>query len=284
MGKRVSCALCEGKCTWWAQWPGLPMGTTWNLYLCPIDQILMVVAADLAAIDIDQLGFHERKFEGTPQSMQRKIDDMDRLVDELKWWLGDPGSRVDELGAGRAAISAALAGRGYQVVSSEPSRLMVAQARADLGLDEGQLRTMTATQHLAEQPDESTDNVVMWHVLEHVDTPWQILEEARRVLRPRGCLILQMPLVAPEALFAAHKFVVLPRFPESLADRLDMTAAYVAVDMERLFLTVVLSRADRDLDDRRPADLPQAGMPGDMAAWLAASRLQDVSRQQEVPQ
>lgn len=284
MGKRVACALCGGKTTRWAQWPGLPMGTTWNLYMCPTDQILTVAGADLTAIHVDQLDFHERKFAPTLESVPGKREDMDRLVDELKWWLGEPGARVDELGAGRAAITAALARRGYEVVSSEPSEQMVATAHADYGLNDLQLRALTATQHLRELPDESTDNIVMWHVLEHVDTPLQVLQEVRRVLRPRGCLVLQMPLVAPEALFAAHAFVVLPRFPEALARLMEMTVAYVAVDLERLFITVVLSREDLGIDDRRPADLPLAGLPGDMAVWLAASRLQDVRWQQEVPE
>lgn len=285
MGNRVACALCGCDCTWWAQWPGLPLGTAWSLYLCYEDQTLTVVAPDRAMVDIDQLDFHERKFDSGPKAIQQKLDGLDRLVDELRFWLGEPGARVAELGAGRAGISAALARRGYDVGSSEPSELMVGQARSDFGLDERQLQALTAQQHLALMADASLDAIIMWHVLEHVDTPLDIAREVRRVLRARGCFVLQMPIVAPEALFAAHRFVVLPHFPEALARRLDMAVSYVAVDLERLFLTTVLSVDDTvRLDDRRPADLPLTGMPADMAAWLAASRLQDVRWQQEVPQ
>jgi SAM-dependent methyltransferase len=41
--------------------------------------------------------------------------------------------------------------------------------------------------------DESFDVVTMWHFLEHDYDPLQSLEHARRLLRPEGCLVVEVP-------------------------------------------------------------------------------------------
>jgi SAM-dependent methyltransferase len=41
--------------------------------------------------------------------------------------------------------------------------------------------------------DRSFDTVVCFQVLEHVPEPWRIVDQAARVLRPGGCLILTTP-------------------------------------------------------------------------------------------
>jgi ubiquinone/menaquinone biosynthesis C-methylase UbiE len=43
-------------------------------------------------------------------------------------------------------------------------------------------------------PDASTDYFLCFHVLEHINEDDKALDEIRRVLRPRGCAILQVPI------------------------------------------------------------------------------------------
>jgi SAM-dependent methyltransferase len=50
-----------------------------------------------------------------------------------------------------------------------------------------------AETRLADLPDASFDLVTMWHVLEHLTNPLAALVQIRRVLRPGGRLVLEVP-------------------------------------------------------------------------------------------
>lgn len=53
-----------------------------------------------------------------------------------------------------------------------------------------------AEERLRDVADDSIDLVTMWHVLEHVSDPALVLKEVRRVLKPGGMLLLEVPNVA----------------------------------------------------------------------------------------
>jgi SAM-dependent methyltransferase len=77
---------------------------------------------------------------------------------------------------------------GWQVNGVELSPQATAHARNVLGLDvrQGSLEE-------AGYPDAHFDVVTLWHVLEHLPSPRRTLVEVKRVLKPGGTLICEVP-------------------------------------------------------------------------------------------
>lgn len=94
------------------------------------------------------------------------------------------GSRVLDLGAGDGRLTQALANAGHRVTAVEPFRDVHAGPRLDvLREDLGEL----------ELPEQSFDAAVLWHVLEHLPEPLNLLERVRRWLVPGGRVLVGVP-------------------------------------------------------------------------------------------
>lgn len=98
-----------------------------------------------------------------------------------------PGGRILDVGCGRGVVLSALADRGFEVHGFEQSEAAVQ------GVDpRAKIRVADCLADAA-YPDASFDQVLLWHVLEHLADPAGTLEEIRRILRPGGHLVVAVP-------------------------------------------------------------------------------------------
>jgi 2-polyprenyl-3-methyl-5-hydroxy-6-metoxy-1,4-benzoquinol methylase len=98
--------------------------------------------------------------------------------------------RILDVGCSNGAYLAALRSQGWEVEGIEMDGVA-----ADYAINERRLKVTTgdAESVLARLPDQSYDVVTMWHLLEHLFDPAAALANARRILRPGGMLMLEVP-------------------------------------------------------------------------------------------
>jgi ubiquinone/menaquinone biosynthesis C-methylase UbiE len=97
---------------------------------------------------------------------------------------GAPGRRLVDVGGGTGNYARALRDDGWNplVVDREPAMLDRAAAKG--------LETLEADAQRLPLPDEHADAVMLVSMLHHVEDPRAAIAEARRILRPRGRLVL----------------------------------------------------------------------------------------------
>lgn len=103
---------------------------------------------------------------------------------------GIPRGRLLDIGCSSGEYLARLNGLGWDVSGIEYDPDAARHAREVLKLD---VRTGRAEEALPSYPPASFDLVTMWHVLEHLQDPALVLSEVRRVLKPGGRLIAEVP-------------------------------------------------------------------------------------------
>jgi 2-polyprenyl-3-methyl-5-hydroxy-6-metoxy-1,4-benzoquinol methylase len=98
-----------------------------------------------------------------------------------------PGKVLD-IGCGRGLLLHKLRQRGWTPMGTELNEEAATYARERLGLP-------VTTQMVEEAcfPDGEFDLVILWHVLEHVQSPRAMLREVSRILKPGGTLLVAVP-------------------------------------------------------------------------------------------
>ena len=103
-----------------------------------------------------------------------------------------PGTgRLLDFGCGTGGFLKTVADRGWDVTGLDTSREAVDEARARHGLN-----ALVGTLPHPELRPGSFEVVTMWHSLEHVHRPLDLLREAYRLLVPGGKLIAATPNIA----------------------------------------------------------------------------------------
>lgn len=99
---------------------------------------------------------------------------------------GRHGSILD-VGCGRGVMLGLFKRHGWEAAGTEVSMnaLHAAEARG-IAMRRGELPE-------AAFPSDSFDVVTMWHVLEHVRDPQRYLEEVRRIVKPGGLVVVEVP-------------------------------------------------------------------------------------------
>jgi SAM-dependent methyltransferase len=101
-------------------------------------------------------------------------------------WRG-PGRLLD-FGCGGGAFLAHMHRQAWQVTGLDVSTAAIQRIRAVLGL-----RAIVGTLPHPDLRPASFEVITMWHSLEHVHAPLDVLHEARRLLIPGGKLFVAVP-------------------------------------------------------------------------------------------
>jgi len=121
------------------------------------------------------------------ESVYRKLALRDHIAFITKA-ASDRSVDVLDVGCGSGTLLGLLKQRGFRVTGLDFSAEAAAIAKAENGVD-----VAVGTLEEAHFPAESFDVVTLFHVMEHVTTPRQVLAEVSRVLKPNGVAILQVP-------------------------------------------------------------------------------------------
>lgn len=98
-----------------------------------------------------------------------------------------PGARVLDVGCGRGVHLPGLLDTGLEVHGFEISE------EAVRGLDPRVRVRVAGDLRDAGYPEAHFDEIILWHVLEHLPDPLGVLGEIRRILRPGGRLVVAVP-------------------------------------------------------------------------------------------
>jgi SAM-dependent methyltransferase len=93
-----------------------------------------------------------------------------------------------DVGCGSGTLIGILKGKGFEVLGLDFSAEAAEAASA-----ENDVRVIVGSLQDAGFEDSSFDVVTLFHVMEHVTNPRQVLAEVRRILKPSGCLVVQVP-------------------------------------------------------------------------------------------
>ena len=137
-------------------------------------------------------GFYPDEYYGTAGAkFEPVVESLVRLVGarHVRWLTrGLPlKARVLDVGCGRGVLLGALADKGFEVHGFEISEMAV------VGADSRAKIRIASSLTEARYPQGNFDQVILWHVLEHLPNPREVLEEIRRILKPGGRLVLAVP-------------------------------------------------------------------------------------------
>jgi SAM-dependent methyltransferase len=99
-----------------------------------------------------------------------------------------PAGRLLDVGAGVGLFVWEARKSGYDVKGIEFS----AQA-VETGLRNGESSIICGDFLRAEEPASSVDIVTLWHVIEHLDSPVDVLRKIHQILKPGGIVIITVP-------------------------------------------------------------------------------------------
>ena len=124
------------------------------------------------------------------ESIYRRVALSDHVAFIARAARNPEGADLLDVGCGSGTLPGLLKHRGFRGVgidfSSEAARL----AEAENGV-----RVVVGSLERAAFPDRSFDVVTLFHVMEHVAKPRDVLAEVFRILRPNGAIVLQVPSI-----------------------------------------------------------------------------------------
>ncbi|WP_225135876.1 class I SAM-dependent methyltransferase [Pseudomonas putida] len=198
---------------------------------------------------LQQVKFHEDWWdESSKDELDEVLSNVKNLVGDLQTYLGsnDPDNLVIELGSGRGSLLRALLDEGYNAYGCEPAPKLVALARQHYGLAQDRLFEIPGGQFLDHVVPALTGHVqaiVLWHVLEHLENPMQLVGKLYEMLREGGCLILQLPMFCKQYVYPEHYFFPSQATFEYMAKSVGFQVEAVDYDLNNFFVTVCFRKS-----------------------------------------
>ena len=125
-------------------------------------------------------------------------DAQERARRRIHWMIRQvEGQRVLDVGCSQGIVAILLGREGFEVVGVDVQTSRIEYATEDLAKEEEATRQrvtfMVGDAGELPFPDDHFDSVIMGEVIEHLAAPDRVLQEAARVLRPGGVLVLTTP-------------------------------------------------------------------------------------------
>ena len=118
--------------------------------------------------------------EDAAETLRPRFETLQRLLPQ-------PGTILD-VGASRGYFLAEARKRGWEIAGVEAGRDAIDFAKAELGVE-----IQAGTIETAVLPENEFDCVHLSHVLEHLRDPRRAVERIRRLMRPGGVLVVEVP-------------------------------------------------------------------------------------------
>lgn len=195
--------------------------------------------------------FHEAIF-GTEDSF---VDDyiadalsLRKLVsDDYAYYFGDKRyETICEVGAGRGSLLKALCDEGYSAFGCEYSEKLVATGKTIYGMPNSiffQLNAWDLPSYLEANSIKPTV-LVMWHVIEHIQNSFALLESLISACADNITLIFQTPLPVPKYVFPEHLFFPSTETYHFVAERLGLSIKLLNIIPYTRYVTCVMSNKD----------------------------------------
>lgn len=149
-----------------------------------------------------------------------------------------------DIGSGGGEFAYLMKTLGHTVTGVEPNRGYAQYSEREYGL--AVQRGFVGDVALA---DGAYDLITVWHVLEHTESPRDVLAQLRRALRPEGRLVVEVPNLeatcqSPSSSFhEAHLFTFNPATLEAMGRRAGFALASLALSEDGGNLTAVFGVA-----------------------------------------
>lgn len=154
---------------------------------------------------------------------------------------------IIEIGAGRGALLRGLISAGYNAFGCEPAKKLVDKARQYYCLSNERLFNESASDFICryfERFSEKAASVVLWHVLEHVKLPLDLLRKLKKILSQDGTIILQLPLFHKQYIYPEHYFFVTHDTIDYIAEHSNMMVSFTDYDVDNYYLTICLKNSN----------------------------------------
>lgn len=118
---------------------------------------------------------------------------VDRRVKKLESVLPVHEARILDIGGGACAFANALALRGHRVTAIEPNtrNRKFADTASNVSFLAERFSPELVRRNLLER--HSFDAVTLWHSLEHLANPAEVLRTIHEILKPRGVMLVSVP-------------------------------------------------------------------------------------------